>query len=464
MDKIKCPNCGELNESKAKFCMNCATKLEGLPKGTEKAEPVDDEAIQPANETTDQTDASPAPGAEPTPGPAPEPEADKDLQASVSSDGNGAKKPAKKFKKRYIGIGALAIILLIALFSIFSSPAVESIDVSYDGDTSAGVVLDSNNDGIIVKGYDKDGNEYDISDWTIDKPQTLEMDGTSTVTVAYKDLTQDLTVECSTSELVEISASYSGDAEEGVVLDSENEGFTVTAYYKNGTEETVDGWTIEEPQTLEANGTADVVIKYEDQEYTLNVMCTTVTIDKIKAKYSGSTKAGVTIDADSSDVTVTAVYKNGEKEKVTGWTVEEPVTLKEGKTSKLKIHYGEYDCVLKIECTDLSKGQYKEKCKSYSYDEIARDPDDYKGKKAKFSGEVLQVLESSDSSQVDIRLAINDDYDQVIYVVYDMPEGASRILEDDHITVYGELDGVYTYTSTMNAQITIPIIYAAFID
>ena len=144
--------------------------------------------------------------------------------------------------------------------------------------------------------------------------------------------------------------------------------------------------------------------------------------------------------------------------------MDKPVTLKEGETSKLKIHYGEYDCTLKIECTDLSKKQYKSKCKSYTYNEIARDPDDYEGKKAKFSGEVLQVLESSDSAQVNMRIAVDGDYDHVLYVVYYMPEGSSRILEDDHITVYGVLGGLYTYTSTMNAQITIPILYAQYVE
>ena len=447
--KVICPVCGELNDRKAKFCMGCATKLSEEPQKEEEnlqtrdAVPVVEEPRQTVEETSSVDDSIRSQAAVKTP------------QA----------KPKKKGKKLWIAIGAAALVVLIGLFSLMGgSPEVESLEVSYDGETEAGTVLDEKNKGIKVKGYDKDGEEYDLTNWSIEKPQTLEMDGESTVTIAYKDLSVNLTVPCSTSELEEITASYSGDASEGVVLDSENEGFTVTAHYKNGEEEVVDGWTIDTPQTLEADGTADVLIKYEDKEYLLNVMCTTVTIDRIKAKYTGSTKAGVKIGEGNEDVTVTAILKNGEKQEITGWTVDEPVTLKEGKTSKLKIHYGEYDCVLNIECTDLSKKQYKEKCKTYTYDEIARDPDDYKGKKAKFSGKVVQCLESSESSQVDMRIAIDDDYDQIIYVVYDMPEGASRILEDDHITVYGELDGVYTYTSTMNAQITIPIMYAEYVN
>ena len=61
MDQIKCPTCGELNDSKAKFCMNCGTKLEDLAKDLEKAEPVDDAAIQPDSEAADETEPAPAP-------------------------------------------------------------------------------------------------------------------------------------------------------------------------------------------------------------------------------------------------------------------------------------------------------------------------------------------------------------------------------------------------------------------
>ena len=465
--KVICPKCGELNERKAKFCMSCAAKLSEEPLKNEEDSQTEDSGS--VGEEINQTIHEPSDVEHSIRSMA----TDDEIKKDVLSDENKSvinnlaqSKTKKKSKKLFIGIGVAALVIVIGLFTFLQSrsPDIESIKVSYDGETSAGTVLDEKNKGIKVTGYDKDGEEYDLTNWSVEKAQTLEMDSDSTVSIKYKDLTAELTVTCSTSELEDITASYSGDASEGVVLDSDNEGFTVTAYYKNGEEEIVDGWTIEDPQTLEADGTADVVIKYEDKECTLNVMCTTVTIERIKAKYSGSTKAGVKIGEGNEDVTVTAILKNGEKQELTGWTVDEPVTLKQGKTSKLKIHYGEYDCVLKIECTDLSKKQYKEKCKTYTYNEIARDPDDYKGKKAKFSGEVVQCLESSDSSQVDMRVAINDDYDQIIYVVYDMPEGASRILENDHITVYGELDGVYTYTSTMNAQITIPIMYAQYVD
>ena len=443
MSEIKCPKCGGSNSEEAKFCMNCGEKLPG--NDAQKPDEIPGDLLH-GELKSDEVLFE-------------EKEPEKiDIPVTVQNN------LPRKSKKKLIMIGVAALAAVLILVSLVGNPKIETLKVSYDGDTEAGTVLDSNNKGIKVTGLDKDGEEHELSDWTVEKPQTLEMDSNSTITIVYKDLTSDLTITCSTSELVEITASYSGDASEGIVLDSGNDGFTVTAHYKNGVEKVVSGWTIAEPQTLTADTTSNVLIRYEDKEVSLDVICTTFTIEKITAKYTGSTKAGVTVDEGSSDVTVTAEYKNGEKQEVTGWTVEKPVTLKEGETSKLKIRYGEYDYILKIECTDLSKKQYKSKCKSYTYNEIARDPDDYEGKKAKFSGEVLQALESADNPQVDMRIAVDGDYDHVLYVVYYKPEGASRILEGDHISVYGELGGVYTYTSTMNAQITIPIIYAQYVE
>ncbi|WP_276949733.1 toxin regulator [Enterocloster lavalensis] len=95
-----------------------------------------------------------------------------------------------------------------------------------------------------------------------------------------------------------------------------------------------------------------------------------------------------------------------------------------------------------------------------TYEQLARNPDNYKNKKIKFSGTVLQVLEGSgDNNQ--IRLAINDDYGDILFCEYNKKIVSSRILENDHITVYGISYGLYSYTSTMGTTITVP---AAILD
>lgn len=97
-----------------------------------------------------------------------------------------------------------------------------------------------------------------------------------------------------------------------------------------------------------------------------------------------------------------------------------------------------------------------------TYDQLARTPDQFIGKKVKFTGKVLQVMENG--GKVKIRLAVNDNYDTVIYGQYDSSIVSSRVLEDDHITIYGISAGTISYEATSGAQITIPGISIGKID
>ncbi|WP_017549791.1 hypothetical protein [Salinicoccus carnicancri] len=92
-----------------------------------------------------------------------------------------------------------------------------------------------------------------------------------------------------------------------------------------------------------------------------------------------------------------------------------------------------------------------------SYEDLARNPDEFTGEKVKFSGKIIQVMDGDDYSQM--RLAVNDDYNKVIYieVAKDLMEDG-RILEDDYITVMGVSFGLLDYESTLGGQITVPAI------
>lgn len=89
-----------------------------------------------------------------------------------------------------------------------------------------------------------------------------------------------------------------------------------------------------------------------------------------------------------------------------------------------------------------------------TYDQLARTPDDFKGKKAKFSGEVIQVIE--DNGETDLRIAVNGNYDTVLLVAYDPKISSTRILENDNVTVKGVSEGIYTYDSTLGGKISVP--------
>ncbi len=116
-----------------------------------------------------------------------------------------------------------------------------------------------------------------------------------------------------------------------------------------------------------------------------------------------------------------------------------------------------------------SKKQFKDSCKTYTYKDVARDPDKYKGKNMKYTGEVLQVIEPTWGDTVEYRIAVTKDdygydYDSVIYVTYARAEGESRILENDIVTFYGTCDGIYSYTSALGGKVTIPKVEAKYLE
>lgn len=55
-----------------------------------------------------------------------------------------------------------------------------------------------------------------------------------------------------------------------------------------------------------------------------------------------------------------------------------------------------------------------------------------------------------------IRFAVGDDYDTILYAEFDSSIVESRILEDDKITIMGLSTGLITYESTMGGDISIP--------
>nr|WP_294490587.1 toxin regulator [uncultured Anaerosporobacter sp.] len=97
-----------------------------------------------------------------------------------------------------------------------------------------------------------------------------------------------------------------------------------------------------------------------------------------------------------------------------------------------------------------------------TFSQLARTPDNYEGKLVKFKGKVLQVMETD--SEIQIRLAVDSDYDKVILCGYLPDTVSSRVLEDDVITIYGSSLGLTSYKSTLGGTITIPTIWVDKID
>lgn len=97
-----------------------------------------------------------------------------------------------------------------------------------------------------------------------------------------------------------------------------------------------------------------------------------------------------------------------------------------------------------------------------TYNQVARNPDDYLLKLGKFKGKVVQVMEGDTHNN--LRVAVGGNYDNMLLVEYDPSILSQRILEDDQVTIYGTNMGIYSYTSTMGAKISIPSMLADKID
>ena len=384
-------------------------------------------------------------------------------------------KRKKRISKKKAILIAIAVIFVLIFAAIMSTPDIVSIDVTYEGDTNAGVVLDSKNEGFVVIGTDENGDKIELSGWEIENPKTLIADESESVVISFGNCSDTVEVECSTSAVKELIVEYTGDREEGTVVTKESSGLKVTALCKNGEKRdiTADCELVEEVK-FEANGSVKIEVKYLDpasgEEFTesKSVRCSTITIESISAKYTGSKAEGVVLDNDNDKIIVTVKYKDGSKEEVTGWKVKEAASLKADKTTKITITYAGKSCTLEVACSTMSKSNYMSKCKSISYNELARNPKKYEGQLVKFTGEVIQVQEAQswlyyNVYRIDVTYKGYGYYDDTVYVTYDGYGSEERILEDDIVTFYGEYKGLKTYETVMGASVTIPHVEAEYI-
>ena len=120
----------------------------------------------------------------------------------------------------------------------------------------------------------------------------------------------------------------------------------------------------------------------------------------------------------------------------------------------------------KAEQKILSENEYKELCVQVQYNDIARNPQNYKGEYATYTGKVIQVQENGE--RVILRVNITKDkqglWNDTLYVEYIRKSNDEpRILNDDIITLYGKIEGVKSYTAVLGDQITLPYVIAEYI-
>ena len=108
---------------------------------------------------------------------------------------------------------------------------------------------------------------------------------------------------------------------------------------------------------------------------------------------------------------------------------------------------------------------FKEGCSAMTYEQVARDPDTYSGEKAAFTGEVIQVMQEGDTYMLRVNVTpVSYGYKDTILVLYTAKSGDQRILEDDVVTLYGTMAGMYTYETVMGAELTVPLMSAQYVE
>lgn len=106
-------------------------------------------------------------------------------------------------------------------------------------------------------------------------------------------------------------------------------------------------------------------------------------------------------------------------------------------------------------------------CQNYTFEEMARNPNNFKGTNVKLTGEVVQVMTDSYSTNLRVNITKKGNYStyytDTIYVVYHPKSGEDKILEKDIVTIYGTSQGDCSYQTVMGSRVTLPNIEAKYI-
>ena len=147
-------------------------------------------------------------------------------------------------------------------------------------------------------------------------------------------------------------------------------------------------------------------------------------------------------------------------EAITSYQTAKGITVNGLVTDELLQSLGVVEKVQEAVKVEASKAEYST---DYTYDQLSRNPDTYKGKKMKFTGKVLQTGDAGDNMTY-ARIKINNNSDTIMFITYMNDLLGYRLLEDDNITVYGISCGIYSYKSVGAGTISIPWIHADIIE
>lgn len=106
----------------------------------------------------------------------------------------------------------------------------------------------------------------------------------------------------------------------------------------------------------------------------------------------------------------------------------------------------------------------KESCSSIPYNEFARNPDGFNGKKVFLSGQIIQIMENGKNLALRVNVNENNSHNNTIYVLYTLKEDEKRLLDSDQVNIWGVLKGIETYQTIFGSSVSIPRIEAFAIE
>jgi len=100
-----------------------------------------------------------------------------------------------------------------------------------------------------------------------------------------------------------------------------------------------------------------------------------------------------------------------------------------------------------------TENNYKKGALVVDYDGLIRRPDDYKGKTIKITVKITQIFGNSGLFEFLYEKGYAGKQDNNEWIIkYELPEGASRIIEGDIVTFYGEYDGLQERERTIGGN------------
>lgn len=172
------------------------------------------------------------------------------------------------------------------------------------------------------------------------------------------------------------------------------------------------------------------------------------------------------IGANSNNNETAQTTSNDTENKTINTVKQETEEEKQARLEKERIEKEQKEAEEKAK-KEQEESSFKASCQNYTFEQLARNPENFKGTNVKLTGEVVQVMEGLYSNSLRVNITKEGTYTtyykDTIYVNYVPKEGEDKILEEDIITIYGTAQGDYSYTSTLGATITLPFVDGKYI-